>query len=360
MKTLTFKTFAPSCAALLALLMANVAVAQTALAPIRGPNTAGAEQNAPEKPRSQADKDYLAFQEAMKMQPPRPWAELSDRGRQVFQEEKAQRVREKALVFLAAHPNDPRRWNIVMALSPTAPRFVVEWGPDGQDGRPALTIDEEAARAWRAHVTELKEAMKTAKDLPEEVSKSLQAQAEQEATRKRFADRWQSGKREMAPDFVAYDLEGKEVKLSDFRGKVVVLDFWASWCGPCKAAFPHVQEVAKTYKDQGVVVLASGTSDTREAFEKFVRENQDKYPDIVWTHDKLERDPNRVSRKLYDVLGIPTQFVIDRDGRVVEAIVGYSQGSVLLDGALAKAGIKVPEEIVAKAEEQKKKRSSGS
>ncbi len=162
----------------------------------------------------------------------------------------------------------------------------------------------------------------------------------------------------MAPDFPSQMLDGKDVRLSDFRGKVVILDFWATWCGPCMAAMPHTQEVAAHYKDQGVVVLASCTSDTRAKFEQWVRKNQEQYPDIIWTHDKAERGPERVSYKLYGVTGIPTQFIIDREGKVVDIVVGYMKGEVLLDDALRKAGIKVADDIAAKAEADRKKRAS--
>jgi thiol-disulfide isomerase/thioredoxin len=77
----------------------------------------------------------------------------------------------------------------------------------------------------------------------------------------------------LAPDFVSKDLAGKEVRISDWHGKIVVLDFWATWCGPCKASLPHTAEVAKRYKDQGVVVLANCTSDTCANFNEFVQAN---------------------------------------------------------------------------------------
>ena len=117
-----------------------------------------------------------------------------------------------------------------------------------------------------------------------------------------------------APDFTTQDLAKKDVRLSDFKGRVIILDFWATWCGPCMAAMPHTQKVAAQYKDQGVVVLGSCTSDTRGAFERWVRANQAKYPDIIWTHDAAERGEKNISRTLYGVGGIPTQFIIDRDG----------------------------------------------
>jgi peroxiredoxin len=152
-----------------------------------------------------------------------------------------------------------------------------------------------------------------------------------------------------APDFPATDLNGKAVKLSDFRGKVVILDFWATWCGPCIASMPHTNEVAARYKDQGVVVLASCTSDPRAAFEAWVKKNQATYPEILFSHDPQERGADRASRKLYGVGGIPQQFIIGRDGKIAALCTGYLKGEVLLEAALAQAGIKVAPEILAKA-----------
>jgi thiol-disulfide isomerase/thioredoxin len=144
-----------------------------------------------------------------------------------------------------------------------------------------------------------------------------------------------------APDFGAQDVAGKEVGLADFKGKVVVLDFWATWCGPCMAAMPHTQKVAKAYKDQGVVVLGSCTQDERAKFTSWIRQNQAKYPDIVFSHDPAERGEDRASRRLYGVNGIPTQFIIGRDGRIVDVVVGYLNGDARLETALARAGIKI-------------------
>ncbi|MCF7688014.1 MAG: redoxin domain-containing protein [Cephaloticoccus sp.] len=151
-----------------------------------------------------------------------------------------------------------------------------------------------------------------------------------------------------APDFPTTDVDGKLVKLSDFRGKVVILDFWATWCGPCLASMPHTQEVAAHYKDQGVVVLASCTSDKRKSFETWVKRYQSQYPDIRFAHDALEKSNDRASRLLYGVGGIPQQFIIDRNGKVVALVTGYLKGEAILDAALAKAGIQVDPALIAK------------
>ena len=162
----------------------------------------------------------------------------------------------------------------------------------------------------------------------------------------------------MAPDFTTTDLAGKPVKLSDYRGKVVVLDFWATWCGPCIASMPHTNEVAAHYRDQGVVVLGSCTSDTRAAFEKWVQANQKTYPDFIFSHDPADRTPASASLKLYGVNAIPQQFVIDRTGKIVALVTGYLKGEVMLEAALAKAGVKVDPALVAQAVIDQQKRDA--
>jgi len=161
-----------------------------------------------------------------------------------------------------------------------------------------------------------------------------------------------------APDFVMQDVDGKDVKLSSYRGKVVVLDFWATWCGPCKAALPHVQELAKHYADQDVVVIASCTSDGRDEFVEWVQANGRKYADVLFAHDAAERKPERASRALYGVGGIPHQFVIGRDGKIVAQVVGYRAGEVLLDAALAKAGVEVDAAVLEKAAADQQQRDA--
>jgi len=163
----------------------------------------------------------------------------------------------------------------------------------------------------------------------------------------------------VAPDFTAMDASGKDVKLSDFNGKVVVLDFWATWCGPCLASFPHTQEVAAKYKDLGVVVLASGTSDTNARFKDWISKNQSKYPDMRFVFDSHHENGSaaygdRVSSHVYGVRGIPTRFVIGKDGIVQAVIVGYEPGDLRLEACLARVGVPVDAVTLASANQFEK------
>jgi thiol-disulfide isomerase/thioredoxin len=236
---------------------------------------------------------------------------------------------------------------------------VRNWGPLDDDGRPIQpVIDEAAAAAWNARVGELKMAMAKAADVPEELKKEWAARAEAmekvKAQRKAFPAMWSGGV--MAPDFAEIDQAGREVRLSDFRGKVVVLDFWAPWCAPCNAAMPHNEEVAARYKDQGLVMLCACTSDTRANFEAWLRKNRAKYPDIVWTFDPAEKADGLVSKRLYSVMGIPTQFVISPTGKVIGVVEGYLKDETILEAKLAEAGVKVDPDLVAKGIEDLRKR----
>ncbi len=137
-----------------------------------------------------------------------------------------------------------------------------------------------------------------------------------------------------APNFTAYDKDGNVVKLSDFKGKIVVLDFWATWCGPCMRSLPHTAELARKMADKGVVVFAVNVWDTRAAFNKWVPEHADFAP-IQFAIDTIPLKGQDVARKFYNVWGIPTQYVIDRDGKIVAGFVVASPSD--LEKAITKA-----------------------
>ncbi|MHC4538349.1 MAG: ankyrin repeat domain-containing protein [Planctomycetota bacterium] len=119
-----------------------------------------------------------------------------------------------------------------------------------------------------------------------------------------------------APSFTLPDVSGKRVSLSDFRGKVVLLDFWATWCGPCRQAIPHLQALHKKYKDQGLVVVGINNEKDHDKVKKF-SEEQISYVVLLDADEQFEE---------YGVRGIPTAFYIDREGKIRYRDVGFGPG----------------------------------
>lgn len=135
---------------------------------------------------------------------------------------------------------------------------------------------------------------------------------------------------EMAPDFKVASVDargalGPAISLSSLRGKVVILDFWATWCSPCRASMPVLEDMATTYKDQGLVVLSLNTEGAESA--RAARSMVDELAPSV----KLMSDNGRVSL-LYKVTTIPHMLVIDREGQVQWVHRGFVGSSSLHDG----------------------------
>jgi peroxiredoxin len=118
----------------------------------------------------------------------------------------------------------------------------------------------------------------------------------------------------MAPAFTLVDLAGKSVSLSDFRGKVVVLDFWATWCPPCRREIPDFINLQKQYAAQGVQIIGIAL-DEPEKVQAFARDNGMNYPVLLGN--------DAISALYGGIEGIPTTFIIDKTGRIVNKFEGF-------------------------------------
>lgn len=115
-----------------------------------------------------------------------------------------------------------------------------------------------------------------------------------------------------APDFTARSLSGEQVRLSDFRGKVVLLNFWATWCGPCIAELPSLEKLYAKLSDKGFVVVAVGVDDQLENLDNFRRTYGLSFPIVA--------DSEGVTKGLYKTTGVPESFFIARDGSLLMTI----------------------------------------
>jgi thiol-disulfide isomerase/thioredoxin len=142
-----------------------------------------------------------------------------------------------------------------------------------------------------------------------------------------------------APDFTLKDTTGKDVALSSYKGHVVLLDFWATWCGPCQMTMPIFEELHNQYADKGLVVVGVNTWDTQKALDAYMQTNSKKYTFQILV-DPAQNSETSVATKLYDVHGIPTTIIIDKDGIIRDYLIGVHQKQNYLD-ALTKAGFAV-------------------
>jgi len=112
------------------------------------------------------------------------------------------------------------------------------------------------------------------------------------------------------PDFSAKDTAGKAVKLSDLRGKVVLLDFWATWCPPCRVEVPNLITIFRQFRDKNFVLISVSLDQDLEAARAFVREKE-----MDWVHI-IDVDAGRQIAEKYQVAYIPSTFVIGRSGKI--------------------------------------------
>jgi thiol-disulfide isomerase/thioredoxin/outer membrane lipoprotein-sorting protein len=136
---------------------------------------------------------------------------------------------------------------------------------------------------------------------------------------------------EAAPDISFTTFDGQTVNLRDYRGKVVFLDFWATWCGPCRMEMPHIQALHDEMKDSGEVIFIGASNEDQKTIENWLQKNP-------YTFKMVMVKPEDAQSK-YKVTSIPAGFVIDREGIIRAHMIG-AQSEMQLRTALGKAGIK--------------------
>ncbi|MDB5035611.1 MAG: hypothetical protein JWQ98_2852 [Chlorobi bacterium] len=133
-----------------------------------------------------------------------------------------------------------------------------------------------------------------------------------------------------APDFTESDMNGNPVSLSSTRGKVVLVDFWASWCAPCRAAMPTVRQTWETYRAKDFMILGVSLDNSLSAWKTYVAGNG-----MTWTQvlNGYSSKSGNTAADRYHISAIPTQFLIGRDGKII------ASGNYIddLDGKIAAA-----------------------
>ncbi len=120
----------------------------------------------------------------------------------------------------------------------------------------------------------------------------------------------------VAPDFTLKTLDGQEIILSQLKGKVVLLDFWATWCGPCREAIPHLIQLYKAYRENGFEVIGmSLDKGDGEVVRNFAKSMDIPYPIVIATEEVVRN---------YRVTSIPTTFFIDKEGKIRQRITGFN------------------------------------
>ncbi|TKC06642.1 AhpC/TSA family protein [Pedobacter polaris] len=168
------------------------------------------------------------------------------------------------------------------------------------------------------------------------IQPSIKASAEGQAYSKRIEQSKVTALGAAAPDFILKDKNGKEISLSSMKGKLILLDFWGSWCGPCRDTHPHLKKLYAAYKSKGFEIFGVSnelSNNQEENYNKWVKAmDEDKMEWVNVLNDKSKGDKANGVLSKYSVTAFPTKILIDKDGRIIRRLVG--------------SGVKSQEELV--------------
>ncbi len=146
-----------------------------------------------------------------------------------------------------------------------------------------------------------------------------------------FASHPEMARAKMAPPFAVTTLDGQRISLDDLKGKVVLIDFWATWCGPCREALPHLQQIARKFQGEPLVILSVSLDSEENKWKDFVAKNG-----MTWMNCRDGRFDGPMA-KLFGVHAIPQTFTIDADGVLQDQHVGDASIEGKLKKQIARA-----------------------
>jgi thiol-disulfide isomerase/thioredoxin len=147
----------------------------------------------------------------------------------------------------------------------------------------------------------------------------------------RYVSRPELARARMAPPFAVTTIDGQRISMDDLQGKVVLLDFWATWCGPCREALPHMQKVAKKFQGQPLVILSVSLDKDEKSWKEFIAKNE-----MTWPQYRDGSFEGPIARK-FSVDAIPHTFTIDADGVLQEEHIGDASIEGKLNKLLVRA-----------------------
>ncbi|UCE90150.1 MAG: TlpA family protein disulfide reductase [Pseudomonadota bacterium] len=122
----------------------------------------------------------------------------------------------------------------------------------------------------------------------------------------------------MAPDFTLKSASGKNLRLNDYRGQVVMVNFWATWCAPCRKELPHLNKLYQKYQDQGFTLLGVNIDSESAEAKRMAKELKIAFPVLF--------DTKQETSKLYKLKAMPSTVLVDRSGKVISYHLGYKPG----------------------------------